>query len=384
METSTVRHEELAKSAVCRDVGMDYLRSFVIVLVVMLHAMQAYVSFVSYNPDDYAHSMVPVADPNRFPLLDPFFFYIYSFMMPLLFLVSGLFVVSGLERRGFGGFLAARLQRLGPPFLAFAIVLGPLAFWPAYLASTTTSPTPYWIRCFTQDGWPVGPGWFLWVLFVFDVVVALVYRFAPRLLDHALHRPSALTFILAAIVVYAPFFPFIFPETWASLVGPFVFQPAKILLYFVYFLMGVGLGRWDGWRTRDWPRRPTLWLIGGTAAFVVYFACIAFFSGPNLWPVSPIVCGVAAAIASAAVSIALLGFFHRRVRSRRPIAGSLADNSFGIYVLHFPLVIWLEYLLTSATWSGGLKFLTVLAVALGVSWAASAALRRVPGVRRYV
>lgn len=111
---------------------------------------------------------MPVADPNRFPPLDPFFLHIYTFMMPILFLISGLFVHSGLERRGAAGFVASRLRRLGVPFVLFAFPLGPPAFWPEYFQADPKPATPYRIRTFTDDSRPVGPGWFLWVPPVFD------------------------------------------------------------------------------------------------------------------------------------------------------------------------------------------------------------------------
>lgn len=381
---SVSRPQTVASVPLPRDISIDYLRSFVIVLVVLLHAMMSYTTYLAYIPGDYARSSVAVADPQRFWLFDIVSMYIYSFMMPLLFLLSGLFVRTGLERRGVGGFLLARIRRLGVPFLVFAFLLGPLALWPEYLQSTTPDLAPYWIRTYTDDGWPVGPGWFLWVLLVFDAVAALLYGWAPRVLDRLVARPTAPVFIVAATLAYAPLFPYISPETWVLNYGPFDFQPAKLLLYFVYFLMGVGLSGAKSWQSRSWPRHPSTWLAGGTAAFIAYFATIVLNLGPNPSRLMALGCGIAAALTAAILSIGLLGAFHRRARARWPIAGSLADNSFGIYVLHYPVVVWLQYLALPLPWNGGLKGLAVLAIALTLSWGASAVLRRIPGVRQFI
>ncbi|MFC1975273.1 acyltransferase family protein [Chloroflexota bacterium] len=113
------------------DVPIDYLRSFVIVLVVFLHAALAYTSFSIFNETRYVDSTAPVVDTSRWPLLDLFVLFFDTFMMPLLFLISGLFTISSLERKGGRGFFNARLQRLGIPFVVAALFIAPLAFWPS-------------------------------------------------------------------------------------------------------------------------------------------------------------------------------------------------------------------------------------------------------------
>jgi hypothetical protein len=141
-----------------------------------------------YYPLHYIDSVSPVADPSRWPLLDPLFSFVYTFAVPLLFLVSGLFVFPALEPKGSAGFFFSRLRRLGIPFLAAAFLISPLAFWPSYLRSITNSPTPYWTRYFTVDGWLIGAPWFLWVLLVFDGKDTWFTWFGPFDKRHRLRR----------------------------------------------------------------------------------------------------------------------------------------------------------------------------------------------------
>ena len=125
-------------------------------LVVFLHAAIGYTSFSEYDPAHYIDATAPVVDPSRWGMLDLPVVFIDTFSMPLLFLISGLFVFSGLDRKGGAGYFRSRLKRLGIPFLAAAFLISPLAFWPSYLMSTPDSTTPYWIRFFTTDGWLIG------------------------------------------------------------------------------------------------------------------------------------------------------------------------------------------------------------------------------------
>ncbi len=226
-----------------RDIAIDYLRSFVIVLVIYIHAALAYTSFSIYYPTHYIDSVGPVVDAQRWPVLDLPFAFFYSFSMPLLFLVSGLFVFPGLDRKGSEGFFVSRLQRLGIPFVISAFLLSPIAFWPSYLMSVSDSSTPYWIRYFTTDGWLIGAPWFLWVLLAFDGIVALIYRFAPTILDKLRREITPLVILLVTIAAFVPVNLFVAPDNWwLTWVGPFDVQPGKVPLYFVYFLLGVALG----------------------------------------------------------------------------------------------------------------------------------------------
>ena len=55
--------------------------------------------------------------------------------MSLMFLLSGLFVWPSLQRKRSWGFVRDRLRRLGLPYVFGVLVLIPIAFYPAYLAT---------------------------------------------------------------------------------------------------------------------------------------------------------------------------------------------------------------------------------------------------------
>jgi glucan biosynthesis protein C len=345
-----------------RNTSIDTLRTTVVVLVVLLHAALAYASFASYNPFNYAHSQVPVVNPERWPAADLLIVLIDVFGMPLLFLVSGLFVFRSLDRKGGGGFFLSRMTRLGIPFVIAAFVLSPISFWPSYLLSTTYDPAPYWIRFFTVDGWLIGAPWFLWVLLGFDGIVAAARRWTPKLLA-PLRRPAApWILLLAATAVFVPLSMMFSFTSWFTEFGPFDVQPVRLPLYFGYFLMGVAFGAGGGApeRLKGWG----WWLAGGLAVFGAYLFLFRTASGP------------AFAAACAGISLGLTGLFLAAVHPRNRIAAGLNANSFGIYIFHYPLVHWLQYSLIPIALPAPVKFAAVFAGALLLSWAVSAAWRR--------
>ncbi len=372
MEQTTSRAE--------RGIAMDALRSFAVILVVFIHAALAYTSFSTYNPLDYTNSVAAVVDPHRWPVLDWPFGLVYLFVMPLLFLISGLFVFPALDRKGSGGFFLSRLRRLGVPFVVSAFLLSPLAFWPSYLLGQHTSPTPYWIRFFTVDGWLIGAPWFLWVLLAFDGIVALVHRIAPGILGKLRREPTALVIVLVTILAFVPVSLFVAHDAWITRIGPFDVQPGKLLLFFAYFCLGMALGSGQKWRSAGWPKHWGYWLLGGIGAFFVY----SFVGGATAGLAIQIVNRAAFAVSCAGLCLGLLGAFRRFVRQRRALLDSLNENAFGIYLFHYAIVHWLQYILIPLAWPAWLKFCVVFAGGLLMSWGVSYALRRIPVIRRFL
>ena len=74
--------------------------------------------------------------------------------------------------------------------------------------------------------------------------------------------------------------------------------------------------------------------------------------------------------------------FARFANVPSPTFGALSRNAYGIYLVHYVFVIWLQYAFLPASVPGVVKGLVAFVAAAGLSWATTAALRRVPGVRR--
>ena len=64
-------------------------------------------------------------------------------------------------------------------------------------------------------------------------------------------------------------------------------------------------------------------------------------------------------------------------RERSRILDSLSENAYGMYLVHYGVVVWLQYALFGILWPAILKAAIVFAGAVLLSWSASAALRRV-------
>jgi surface polysaccharide O-acyltransferase-like enzyme len=112
----------------------------------------------------------------------------------------------------------------------------------------------------------------------------------------------------------------------------------------------------------------------------VFVAAISAQNSPYLWG---ILGGFTFTLSCAATSIALLALFVHFAKPRK-IFDSLRENAYGIYLLHYAFVSWLQYALLKAEFSAIEKGFMVFAGALALSWTAIAAIRRVPAAARVI
>jgi glucan biosynthesis protein C len=363
---------------------MDYLRGGITVLVVAHHSALAYNTFSSFNPINYSWSTAPIVDPHRWAPLDYFVAWNDIYFMALMFFVSGLFVAPSLRRKGEGRFLADRAQRLGLPFAIAVTLLMPIAYYPSWLMSNRAGQSGYLQRFFTTDGWPVGPPWFLWVLLAFCAVVAFGHWVAPRLwrkppLQPQSARSLAFIFLATSLMAIVPIRLFIAPYSWSSLGGPFDFQTSRVLLYFAYFCLGMVLGGENLSHSlsvrnlRVWP----LWLLLALLSFLAHWILSggAVMKGFSPW-VANAVLAIDFAACCAFTILAALGVCRTFIRRSWKLADHLSANAYGIYILHYGLVIWLQFLLVSRAMPAPVKFAITFSGALAASWIATAALRR--------
>lgn len=378
--------------------ALAYLRAFLVLLVVAHHSALAYFPIAPPAPASLLvqppwWQAFPVNDPHKWQLSLLFVSFNDTFFMALMFLLSGLFVSSSLGRKGVSRFLGDRLLRLGVPFLIVAGIVAPLAYYPTYLKTLhPAGAVGYAHQWLALGRWPSGPGWFLWVLLVFDIIAASLFILAPswpkacvRALSPVFNRPITLFagLVLISAVAYIPMAFAFNPLSWATF-GPFTFQTSRILHYFIYFLVGVLAGSYGtsqgifapgGKLACHWP----LWAVAALACFAVVtvLTLISLSSPAHSIPLR-IAINSAFVLSCAATSFAFLALFLRFANTQSPISTSLAANSYGIYVLHYAFVSWVGYALLPADMAGVAKFAIAVVCAVTLSWATSAVLRRIP------
>jgi hypothetical protein len=362
------------------DTAVGYLRSFITVLVVAHHSVLAYHPFAPPPPASLDAvpqwwRAFPVTDGDRWSGFQWLVGWNDTFFMSLMFLLSGLFVWTSLQRKGPARFVRDRVVRLGVPWLVAIVVLSPLAYFPAFLEAGGGTIAEFWQQWLAAGSWPTGPAWFLLVLLAFDVVAAGLYRLRalPRL---SLRNPLAVFGVVvgASALAYVPLSFVVDGSSWFSF-GPITFQTGRLLHYAVYFFAGAALGTVGVQRfARGWYA----WTAASAVAF--WWLSHAFeqviMTGATPGSAWGLALSTGFVLACATTSVAMIGLFVRFVRRSHPILDSLRDNAYGIYVVHYAFVSWLQYALLDASLSGLAKGTLVTACALGLAWGASSLVRR--------
>ncbi|HTC94739.1 MAG TPA: acyltransferase [Terriglobales bacterium] len=386
------------------NISMGYLRAFVTVLVVAHHAALAYAVFsppvaASLAAPPRWWQAFPIVDPQKWAGASPFVGFNDTFFMSLMFFISGLFVWKSLQRKRIDGFLRDRTLRLGIPFIAAAAIVAPIAYYPAYLQIGQHGVNAFVHQWLSLGVWPAGPAWFVWLLLAFDFIAAALYFLKPNWAEVAgcffaqlAKKPVRFLGYLVGIsaAVYIPLAMKFNPLSWTQF-GAFAFQTSRLLHYFVYFLIGISVGAYGIERgiLASGGKLARRWLLWALAAIVVFVASSALFimmltTGKLALALWQAVADLVFTITCATTSMAMLAVFVRFAKKSRAIFDSLRNNAYGIYLLHYAFVNWLQYALLKSHLSGFTKLIIVFSLAVVLSWITTAALRRIPAVARVV
>lgn len=390
------REQSRAKVAVrqtSRLFFIDHLRAALVILVVLHHLAIVYgegVSFWYVDP--------PQGESLSGFLLVIFVFFNQAWFMGALFLLAGYFTPGSFDRKGSGSFLKARLIRLGIPLIIWIFVLNPISNIGLFLepAKWITDPLTWQnFRRLYPEFIGLGVAWFLALLLIFNFGYAAWRRLTRN-------RPSSSTgeyspptylgiaiFVLAlALVTYL--LRIVVPIGKTVLDFPTI---AYLPQYLSFFIVGTIAYR------RDWLRTvtdrmgkvgfvtavvatlflfpiPILGMLGGTMRFL----------GNGSWPSA--VYALWDSIFAVSLCLASITFFRRYFNSKSKLGSFLAQQSYAVYVIHSPIIVFLAYafyLVLPARdvvlWPL-IRFGLAAIIMVPICFAIAFLLRKIPGVAR--
>lgn len=350
---------------------LDNLRALAMMLGVFLHAGLAYA-----HP---AQAIWLATDPSSSIFVDVSIWFIHLFRMSLFFLLSGYFAKVMLDRYGTRSFLWKRTVRLVIPFLLFypflfvsmmAVIVFALGYLPSPSglmgiiaeasrpgASNQEKPPPTTMHL-----------WFLYYLVMFSGLGAALDRLSwfqwpshwksPWI---GLAIPALL--IPAALAAGAPLPA---PESFIPSWWPFAF-------YGLFFWAG---WQWVGSEATIDHLLPYRWplAIACIALFVLYYQTIptldlSMITQKDLQlPLrNQLLCSLLTSYLTVGLTLLAILFGKQWLNRRRFGLRFLADASYWIYLVHLPIVLFLQTLLIPLPWPWSAKLAIVLLVTLGLS-----------------
>jgi glucan biosynthesis protein C len=371
---------------------IDHLRAALVILVVLHHVSLVYGASV----EGFYYLEPPFTDPNAFRNLLVFALANQAWFMGAFFLLAGYFTPGSFDRKGTGSFLKDRLIRLGIPLLLFYFVLNPISRigWWLMPASLTGITTPL-----TWQAYPrllgLGPLWFVAMLLIFCFGYA-AWRGLTRNQTSDVSNESALPgygrigiFVLALAVV-SYLVRIVIPLGESVSEFPTL---AYLPQYLSFFVLGAVASR------RDWLQRipRSMSVIGFVAAAVAFvFLFPLAFSGqwfsleitPALdnamgnghWQSA--VYALWDSIFAVGLCLGLIPLFRHFFNVQSWLGGFLSQNSYTVYIIHIPLIVFLVYALRNIQLATLLKFGLASAIVVPICFVAAYLVRKLPGASR--
>ncbi len=351
-------------SAVQRLHGLDFLRSLMMSLGVVLHTAQLYLSMPIV---DYYW------DTARSLSMDVLLYFINTFRMPVFFLLSGFFTALLLDKRGAAAMFRNRWQRIVIPFLIFlpplALVMTLLRIVAAHISATgefgfdvslIEHPAILWNNTHNL--------WFLYYLIGHLGGVWLLWQLWQRLSETRQRGIQAL-FTARPIDAFAVFVPFCLALAalgalnWSGRISgklSFVPSPSVYVYFGLCFLMGWLLY----WRKGDLTTLGQRWKRYMGIATVLFVASLGTIlskgtPGTGVYAVLHTLLSLLTGFSIGYFMLAFVGLFSRHCQAFNPWIRYFSDSAYWIFIFHSVPMLLLALPLHAWAVPAEIKFLVV-------------------------
>ncbi len=392
MEQLVMQDQDRNIPAESRLYYLDYLRLALVTLVVIHHIAMIYGAVGPF----YYLEQLPITRHKTFQALLVFILFNQSFFMGALFFLSGYFTPGSLDRKGASTFLMSKVLRLGVPLAVFVFVLNPLLECALFIG---TASGPAWRNYPGMTG--MGPSWFVAMLLIFDFGYVLWRRITKRAGESHVPREnsqrSAVSFAaIAAFTVILMVVSYLWriAVPLGKSVGGFP-TLAYFPQYLGFFIAGSII------RRKEWLQ--TLPHISGfVGGFVAICAAVFLFPfafsgkmfsltltsevssvfGNGHWRSA--VYAAWDSLFSVGITLSLIVLFRGIFKKRSAIGTVLCRQSYAIYLIHTPVVVYMAYLLRGLEIVPIAKFFAAVIMMLPICYLAAYLVRRIPGVSKVI
>ena len=338
---------------------MDGVRAAMMLLGVVFHAALPYTSARHFAGGDAA---------SRHVAFDWLTLFLHSFRMPVFFIAAGFFAAMLLERRGALGMARNRFMRIVLPLaIGFALLL-PLASGASDFARAVarSDSVIFGFEKLAAGDWlrwnNIHHLWFLFVLLAFYpvgvAVQAVLVRLGPvrRALVAGARRVLASPWrpIILAVFCFGALSPAAFD---AEILRSLSILPALPVLF--------ALG-WVVYGQRDMlaALRRHAWVYVGVGLALLPLAVATFLPvQQGAKGADPLTAAIAMAVMMSFLAFGILGLALTYLDRPNRAVRYASDAAYWIYLVHFPLVVFIGGLLAALAIPSWLKFLINVSVA---------------------
>ena len=382
--TSSVSQTNLAMPSKKENSRLDYLdatRAFALVLGIVFHACLSFMPvFMGWAVQDVSTS----------PLVSMFTTVSHSFRMETFFLLAGFFSHLTFHRKGAGEFVRSRALRIVVPFVVGWFILHPLIISGWIMGSASLrGQVNVWAGLTggfqTLSSLPAGifTGSHLWFLYYLAMITTLVLAIRGLLAANGSWRGAMVrradasvawlanspgSLVILAMPTAAGLW---FMSSWGMGTPDRSLRPDfRILaIYGGFFVLGWMLSRQrellDRFARLTWPR----WVVAG-----IGIAAVLLLGGIERDPAHPhylaahVTYTLSYALTMWSLVFLTIGVFRKLCSRPNAFVRYVADSSYWMYLVHLPVVVWLQVAVAEIPlhWSLKLAFISVFTIAVSL------------------
>ena len=329
---------------------MDYLRAFIILIVIILHSLLPFVMgyewFINDKVKTYPFTAASV-------IMD-------TFIMALMFFIAGFFALPSI-RKGTGRFIKGKVIRILIPFFIGTIFLSPIMSYLSltYYKAVSVSFTKYWASTWIKGFMNPAHFWFLFILFSFFIIFSLIYSIWKEKIEYiyeaSKENPMGIIGISVITVIFIIFAIGLFYLTgkkfpdgsWFRSMKFVSIQMTRFTAYIFYFAAGVIFKMRRVKLNESFLRFTPLFIFAAVGAtfffnafkFLVYWSPTGGFMQPKIQFYNAIV----HVLYCFFMSITLLMTFRRYLNFYSKALKKIADNSYTVYFVHMIFTVAIQY-----------------------------------------
>lgn len=333
---------------------LDNLRWATVLLVLVYHV------FYMFNG---VGVLGGIPNAKNIPFFDEASTLIYPWFMVLLFVISGMSARYALDKKSNKEFIKERARKLIVPSTLGLFVIH---WWTGYLNIKIGGGLDYMPKVLVYPISAVsgtGPLWFIQMLFVFSCVILLFKKCEAKIFSKT-----------PTVVIYALFLALFIG---AQILNLPVLTMYRFGIYFVAFLIGYFVLSHD--EVQDRIERARWWSLVLTVVFGIWYGIK--FVGTNFTS-DECLKNIITNIYLWFMVLSLLGFGKKYFN--KPTA-YMTKSSFGIYILHYLVLISVCYVLTTYfNLPVGLNYAIALVLEFVLTFALFEIIKRIPVIRYFV
>jgi glucan biosynthesis protein C len=364
LQAATKAPARAATAAASRLFFVDHWRVGLAILVVLHHVAMVYGASIPFY-----YMEPPLTDPLAYLALLVFALLNQAWFMGAFFLLAGYFVPRSYDRKGPGRFVVGKLVRLGIPIVLYYFVIEPISqtgFWLMPSALTGITNPLSWKAYPKLLG--LGPVWFIAMLLVFCLGYVAWRLLAGKRAGASTDKTSTPGYLGVGLFVLALAGV---SYLWRRVVpigksvGDFP-TIAYLPQYLSFFVVGIVASRRNWFRTMP----GTMGVVGGVAALVAGVVLFPLAVSGRLFALDlttinnafgnghgqSAVYALFDSIFSVGLCLGAIAVLRRWFNRESRLGGLLARQSYAVYLIHIPVVVYLGYALRGIALPNLLKF----------------------------